>query len=353
MRMPIKIATALAVACVVALTGLSAGPALARPAPAARSVPAPGSVVAVGDATTQFLADQLAATWDAGHRGKTQIDSVSSTGTAKIVTKQGCRPIPRPNGSAPGIRALVANVRDPVSKKNFCVDFARVTRSRAPTDPSNVVFVPLALDNVTYATAPKSNAPRNLTTHDLAEIYTCTVTNWDKFKGGRNAPIKALLPQAGSGTAAFFQAVIGVSTPPHCVSQPASLEENEGTNSVFTGKSAADEIIPFSSGVWVAQAYHSALCGKKPTATQNTFGCDANGKLQLNDINGTSPVADKALSLTFTRDFIRTLFDVVRTAHTADTIPSYLEPFLGQKGLFCTNPAVIRDYGFVPTPACG
>lgn len=197
MRMPIKIATALAGACVVALTGLSAGPALARSAPAARSVPAPGSVVAVGDATTQFLADQLAATWDAGHQRKTQIYSVDSTGTPQVVTKKGCPAIPRPNGSTPGIRALVASVKDPASKKNFCVDFARVSRAEASTDPSNVVFVPLALDNVTYATAPNSNAPRNLTTHDLAEIYTCTVTNWDKFKGGKNAPIKALLPQAG------------------------------------------------------------------------------------------------------------------------------------------------------------
>lgn len=354
MLMPIKIATALAVASVTALTGLSAGPALARPAPVASTAPAPGSVVAVGDATTQFLADQLAATWDAGHQGKTQLYSVDSTGTAKVVTKKGCRSIARPNGSDPGINALAANVKDPASKKNFCVDFARVTRSEKSSDPSNVAFVPLALDNVTYATAPDSNAPHNLTQHDLAEIYNCTVKNWDAFKGGKNAPIKPLLPQAGSGTAAFFLVAIGAAPPtPGCATQPPSLEENEGTNSIFTGKSAADEIIPFSAGVWVAQAYHSAPCGKKPAGSQNKFGCDANGKLRLNDINGTSPVAGHALSLKFAGRFIRTLFDVVRTAHTPDTIPSYLEPFIGQKGLFCANPAVIRDYGFAPTPSCG
>jgi ABC-type phosphate transport system substrate-binding protein len=360
MRMRDKLLAGTAVLATV--TALSAGTALADP-PSGTN-PQPNSVVSVGANTTQNLSDALSASWDKANPKKTQLyswDALSKNGTDNnIDTKRGCLPIVRPNGSGPGIVALGDNIKDPVAKSNYCIDFARSSRARKSTDPAATTFVPLALDSVTYASVKGSNAPANLTTQDLTEIYTCTVTNWDKFPGGKNAPIKPLLAQSGSGTVSFFLTAIGVTAPGKCVSEPATLEENEGTNPVFTNKVAKDEIIPFSAGDWVAQAYHSAKCLKtsctptkgvtcKPTKSTNAFGCDLNGVLVLNNINGTAPVVSKALNPKFSAAFIRILYDVVR----GSKIPAYLTQFLGTKGWYCKSTAAIKAYGFLPTSACG
>ncbi len=44
---------------------------------------------------------------------------------------------------------------------------------------------------------------------------------------------------------------------------------------------------------------------------------------------------------------------MVRTAKTKDSIPTYLEQFIGTKGLVCKNPSLVKDYGFLPDPSCG
>jgi ABC-type phosphate transport system substrate-binding protein len=360
MRMRDKLLAGTAVLATV--TALSAGTALADPP--AHTVPAPGSVVSVGAQATQFLTDALDTGWNKANPKKTQIygwDALNAEGNdTNIDTKKGCAPILRPNGSSPGIVALGDNIKDPANKKDYCVDIARSSRARKSSDPASTSFVPLAEDSVTYASVKGSNAPANLTTHDLTLIYTCSVTNWDAFKGGKNAPIKPLLAQSGAGTVTFFLDAIGVTTPGKCVSQPATLEENEGTNPVFSNKVAKDEIIPFSAGDWVAQAYHSAKCLKtsctptkgvtcKPTKSTNAFGCDLNGVLVLNDINGTAPVKNKVLNPAFSAAFDRLLYDVVR----GSKIPAYLTQFLGPKGWFCKNTALIKDYGFLTSAACG
>jgi ABC-type phosphate transport system substrate-binding protein len=366
MRMRNKLLAGAAV--VATATALSAGVALADPP--AGVVPAPGSVVSVGSNTTQYLSDALSATWDKANPKGTQIyswDALDASGVDNnIVTKKGCAAILRPNGSGPGITALGDNIKDPSDTKDYCIDFARSSRARKSTDPTDTTFVPLAQDIVTYASVSGSNAPANLTTADLTKIYLCEVTNW-KQVGGKSAPIKPLLAQSGSGTVSFFLTAIGVTTPGTCVDQPATLEENEGVNPIFTGKDAKDEIIPFSAGDWVAQAYHSAKCLNsgctankagvvcKPNTKkgQNAFGCDLDGVLKLNDINGTSPTtgsgAKTVLNPKFSVSFIRTLSDVVR----GTSIPGYLAEFLGTKGWYCKNPALVKDYGFLLDPACG
>jgi ABC-type phosphate transport system substrate-binding protein len=303
--------------------------------------------------------------WDA-------LQNAAATVVASISPKPGCASAPRPNGSSDGIAALTDNVTVKSGGKTyFCWDYARSSRARKSTDPADITFVPIALDNVTYATVNGSNAPTNLTTADLTGIYSCTITNW-KQVGGKNAPIKPLLPQPGSGTVSFFESAIGVTTPGACVDQPTTLEENEGVNPIFTGANAKDEIIPFSAGKWLAQAYHSPACATKscsadPTGVfikckkagtgQNFFGCDVNGVLHLNDINGTSPVNSKILNPKFTTAFIRNLFAVVRGT---DSIPAYLLPFYGRgskyPNSFCNKnnqTAVIPAYGFEANSACG
>jgi ABC-type phosphate transport system substrate-binding protein len=351
-------------AAVAAVTALSAGTALADP-PNGVS-PAPSSVVSVGANTTQNLSDALSASWDKAHPKKTQLyswDALNAAGVDNnIATKKGCAPTLRPNGSSPGIADLAENIK---VGSHYCIDFARSSRAEKSTDPTGLTFVPLAFDSVTYASEAKgSHAPVNLTTKDLTEIYSCTATKWSQVGGKSKATIHPLLAQSGSGTVSFFLAAIGVSTPGKCVDEPTTLEENEGVNSIFTGKNAANEIIPFSSGDWIAQAYHSAACLNKsctavkgvvckPKKGDNAYGCDENGVLKLNDINGTAPVtgtgAKAVLNPKFSSTFIRTLYDVVR----GSSVPSYLKQFLGPKGYYCTNPALVKDYGFLADPACG
>jgi ABC-type phosphate transport system substrate-binding protein len=379
MRMLGKLITGAAVLATV--TTLTAGAALADPPSGV--TPKATDIVGGGSNTTEFLLDQLTTNYNAAHKTGTHIYSwdalanAAATTSPNIAYKAGCVAAPRPNGSSEGIADLAENIKDPKSKSHFCLDFARSSRAEKSTDPSGLTFVPLALDNVSYASLAKgSNAPTNLTTKQLTEIYTCTVTKWNQVGGKSKDTIHPLLPQPGSGTLAFFLAAINVTTPGKCVDEPNTLEENEGVDPIYTNnkKNAPNEIVPFSVGKWISQAYHSAACStkscstdksgvfikcKKPAKGQNAFGCDVNGVLKVNDINKTNPIkgtgAKAVLNPHFTPTFIRTLYDVVRTAKTSDSIPSYLNGFFGPSGFFCSSKekATIAAYGFEPTASCG
>jgi ABC-type phosphate transport system substrate-binding protein len=400
MRAPWRLAAA---AVAVAAAAAIAGPALAdpiNPATGAAVAPRACDIVGTGSNTTQYLYDQISADYDksllATISAKHQNQETScakqpkpfiyswdglqnSAGPSGDITyKAGCPPELRPNGSAAGITAL-ADGTGGTTSGHPCLDYARSSRGPAPTDPPGLNFLALALDNVTYASISKgSNAPDDLSLNDLRNIYACNVRNWSQLGGG-NAPILPLLPQAGSGLLAFFEAAIGVTTPGACVTQPATLAENEGTNSIFTGPAAADEIIPFSAGRWAAQEYRSPACFykscpaskngvfikcQKPAKTQNRFGCDVNGVLKLNDVGGTDPLKGKFLNPPasdvaggYTNALVRTLYTVVRGTKS---IPGYLQPFFSPAGYFCAKTArtAVTDYGFEVAnltgfPACG
>jgi ABC-type phosphate transport system substrate-binding protein len=374
MRMLGKLITGAAV--IATVTTLTAGVAMADPP--SGTTPKATDVVGIGSNTTENVFDQLTSNYNSAHKTGTHIyswDALQNAAAAagsNIVEKKGCASTPRPNGSSAGIAALATNIK---TGTHFCVDFGRSSRAEKTGDPAGLSFIPLALDNISYASISKnSNAPTNLTTKDLTKIYLCQVTKWSQVGGKSTATIHPLLPQPGSGTLAQFLADIGVTTPGKCVNEPATLEENEGVDPIYTGSNAKNEIVPFSAGRWLAQAYRSAKCKttkcgtdksgvftecKAPTKTQNKFGCDVNGVLKVNKINGTAPIngtgTKAVLNPHYTSTFIRTLFDVVRTAKTKDGIPSYLDGFFGAKGFFCSSKekAVISAYGFEATASCG
>jgi ABC-type phosphate transport system substrate-binding protein len=309
--------------------------------------------------------------------------------TQKIVVKAGCAKNLRPDGSSAGITDMLGygNTSYVYKGKRHsapCVDFARSSRPRKTSDSplkSGVGFTILAEDAVTYATTSNSYFPKNLTLAQLQEIFGCAVpaANGDpansfgamfgNAEAGSHATtlFDVLLPQAGSGTLSFWQeTALGFTTDgePTCgaaatlpvAKQP---EENEGDNALFgTAKHPnAAVIYPFSIGVYNAQEFHSAACGKRPSKTQNMFGCDQNGVLQLRSINGVSPTMKgpaKTLvtNKSFPTKFRRFLYDVVRT-NAAGAMPGYLETFLGPKGYYCKQTKVLANYGFYSTPACG
>lgn len=361
----------MAAAVAVAATAIATSPALADPISSNNKSVMPTSydLVGVGGGPSQYLLDQLSFNYEAAHKAhdKTHpyIYSWNSTnpktGTlfGNITPKKGCPSIIRANSPNFGISELYTS-------KQSCLNFAPADRNPSPFDPTFMTFVALAQDNVTYATQQVSNAPHNLTALDLNKIYTCQVTNWDQFKGGRKGKIDPLLPYTGSsvtGATSFLQA-ISVTAPGACVAEPNTLAENVGTSKLLENKNA---IVPYSTADFLTQRYHSAPCGQKPAKSQRQFGCNVSGTLRLNSINGTSPTIGSgartvlnqpasAVKNGYTNQFVSTLYDVVRGSKS---IPVALRGFLGPTGYFCSTAEqkVIAEYGFEPAPrgfpACG
>ncbi|HEY3733004.1 MAG TPA: substrate-binding domain-containing protein [Streptosporangiaceae bacterium] len=381
----------LAVAAALALVAVPAG--AARADPPAGVTPRPADVAGVGSDTIGFLLDQLSHDYNKAHAKSSPllyswdpVNPVTGQTGDPITTKAGCPATPRPDGSSAGISALEAGVTDPNAPKDFCVDYAGSSRGPATSDPScspgGICFISLAGDAVTWAARDQASggtdAPATLTRTQLKNIYLCKITNWDKV-GGQNAPIEPFLPQASSGTRAFWLTALGGSTPitpGPCVSDNGNaLQDNQGIDPVLDSPEA---IVPYSVADYIAQVYHDAACTNSsctgspactPAAGQNLFGCDEHGVLGLREIGGTRPLlpwpppsppcASCAINPAFSHLFQRTVYDVVRYASTSDHIPAYLEPFFAastapKAGYFCTNPTAKKDikaYGFLAAGA--
>jgi len=176
---------------------------------------------------------------------------------------------PPPNGASAGISALIADT-------SGCIDFARSSRDKKSTDPSNLDFYAFAKDAVSWArfgtqacpgsdTGAKGCAPASLTQDQLKGIYLCDqpggkpkYTNW-KQVGGDNAPIVRYFTQLTSGTGSFFETKIlglsssqqGVLDDTGCAVKPVRIEQSHG-NLVPTAN-RAKAILPYSYGNWQAQ----------------------------------------------------------------------------------------------------
>ena len=320
-----------------ATTLLGAGPAAATVATDPPSTPPLSDIVGVGSDTTQDVigfsgtskkksgftvnyndTDPAAKLWS--------FDAFGDPGT--IVTSEGCAPITRPSGSSAGIAALKA---DEAAGTN-CIDFARSSRVKNPATDGDLVFIPFARDGVTWATFPKTpgskkfNAPANLTTAQLTSIYTCEVTNWSQV-GGKNAPIKAYLPQSGSGTRSFWQTAIGVPTPGACVLQPAGMPENDG--SAVPAADRKNAILPYSIARHIAQ--------DKGTSE------DVRAGATLRNVNNTKPIVAKKLNPDFSPAFLRQVFNVLKPADQAS--PEF-EALFATDGYICTHPKITEAFGF-------
>jgi ABC-type phosphate transport system substrate-binding protein len=367
-----------------------AAPAMADPINVHKHkvTPAAYDIISVGSESIAFVSDQLSYNYNKSvkHHGPSHpyyyswdgVPAGSPNNTSQHVTlKAGCRNL-RPDGSSAGITALTTYGTTKYKGKRYpCVDFARSSRARKTTDPSTVAFDQLWQDAVTYSSASTTNVPNNLTEAQLAEIFGCTVpaangdpaNTWGALLGSKakagsaKTPIDPILPQTGSGTLSFFTGVLGIAqTEPTCgtaasLSTDAQPEENEGISKVFlSGKKANPNVIfPFSVGVWLAQEYHSAKCGKKPTKSQNLFGCQENGVLHLDGISGVKPFTGSGAKAVTNKAWRKTAFE--RELYAVEPLPlvSRLQGLLGKKGYFCSKKqaAVIKNYGFESDPLCG
>jgi ABC-type phosphate transport system substrate-binding protein len=294
-----------------AVTASLATPALADP-PAGFTVAA-NDIVGVGSDTTQFLGNAQAF-------GRGAAAGYNATNPARKVTswdafKPGTNPpvvhdsitvrpgvsIQRPNGSSEGINEL--------KKAGSQVDYAR--SSRGPRDgDQGLLFLPVALDGLKYATATTSSVPDGLSELDLRNIYLC------------NTPgIKPLLPQGGSGTRAYFLGQIGLQES-DVAGKPCITEVQEHAFAPIAADSTA--IAPFSTARFVTDG--------------------AGTGVKLND-NGFSKT--------------RKVYNVVRYSEVDDGVQADLQAFFGDgslgSGWVCgaAGAAARAAAGFIEAPTCG
>jgi ABC-type phosphate transport system substrate-binding protein len=408
MRVIRKIAVAGVV--MATLVGVGMGTALADPPPG--TVPTPTTIVGVNcpplfvGSPTENTAGSLVydynatkpaypvACWD-------PVNPPTAPAGDTIVTKSGCAPIARPDGSNAGITALNDNTLDGTTG-DYCIDFTISDRGPNPGDTDT--FFPLAHDAIDWSypkVSGESNPqPASLTLADLVDIYTCVWTNWDQVPGDtNNAPIVPVLPQSGSGTRSTFLGALGISsttvepcwingTDPFSTASPAPLiEENTGLSTgntdVFdhsgtfdwplgqttTTADSADIIFPYGIGDWIAQTT-PAVKGDGAAGTPGGASVGAHASsiwghgnlvlLTAETVNGQTgvaeaPVVDNSFEqpvINFSnweQQFTRTLFAVARNScpGTGACLPPRLEAFLGWICTSATAQSDVVSYGFL------
>jgi ABC-type phosphate transport system substrate-binding protein len=295
--------------------GLLASPASADPATGTYRI-----VAGTGSDTTQDVVNGLGNVVDSG----ATIASYNATGTATVKTRATGCVINRPNGSSAGIDAL----RTAVDTASGCLDFARSSRTPADTTTTDLTWVPFAKDAVTYAYRSGSGLPTNLTTAQLKSVYECTLTSLN------GVALTPLLPQASSGTRAFFLSSIGVTTPGVCVT--SGSQENDGTV-----LDTAGDIAPYSVAQYFAQG--QAIAGVP----------NRRGSALLGSVNGQAPrLANNTLNPNF--PYNRDVYNVVPTNKL--TVAPISTTFVGSASKVCNamTTASITRYGFGTLgTACG
>ncbi|MGW0858924.1 substrate-binding domain-containing protein [Streptomyces sp. NPDC002690] len=309
------------VGAVALALGAFAAPAAIADPPAAEY----RTLAGVGSDTTQDVVNALGNVVLNSSNAKI-IASYDATGSATIKTRATNCVVNRPNGSSAGITALAADVADTTVD---CIDFARSSRG-VKTAGSTLTWIPFAKDAVSVAVRTDSAlyaaGAQNLTTAQLASIYTCSTTTLN------GVTLTPLLPQTGSGTRSFFLEKLGLTDAQvgSCVDQ--TVQENNGV-----ALNTAGDIAPYSVAQYIAQV--------------NAKVSDIHGTTDLIQVNSTAPYTSAfALNTGFT--FTRDVYNVVPTAKLTDaTIAS---TFVGSTSKVCAAGSTITSYGFGSLgTACG
>ncbi|MEU2431016.1 hypothetical protein ABZ611_16160 [Streptomyces sp. NPDC007861] len=284
-------------------------------------------VVAVGSDTTQEVMNGISA---AG----SLIGSYDATGSATIDTRSAagvCDSVARPNGSSAGISALVADI----AAGTNCIDAARSSRGPKDTSTNDLSWVKLAKDAVTVAVRTDSGLiNHSFTKAQLQSIYQCSTTVIN-VPGVGNITLNPLLPQAGSGTRAYWATEMGINdvTPPSCVKdtnggQP--VQEHDGRALLNQG-----DLMPMSIAAYIAQV--------------NGVSPDRLGAADVRPIGGVAPyTAEFKLNTAF--PIVRDVYNVVKTTRLGET--DIAAAFVGTGSEAC-NDTVIETYGFGLLADCG
>ncbi|WP_433272020.1 hypothetical protein ACQPZF_14960 [Actinosynnema sp. CS-041913] len=317
----------------VLVAGAAAFAMLAGTAQADPTVtPATGDIVGVGSDTTQDVVQTLGDLYNAKTpTPASKVYSWHATGGGTITPKAGAPTITRPNGSSAGISALIAD------GAAHNIDFARSSRTpKTDGSEANYAFIEFARDTVTYATATTSNVPTTLTTDALNKIYKSAA-------GSADCTYTAYLPQAGSGTRAFFLASIGVTTPGTCAKDTfAGAPVQEHSAAPLVGDPNA--IAPFSVGRAVGI---TTIKVNTVDDSVRPVGLPANVTARVNPADGQAVTTGGVVA------YDRPLFNVIRKA---DKTVSKFSAFFGSLGYICTNANsknAVKAAGFRLSTNCG
>jgi ABC-type phosphate transport system substrate-binding protein len=219
------------VALAAAVVG-GVGISMAAPA-SADYAPAPLDVVGAGSDTVQnimnFVADGLGSTDGFNTAGnKYKLVSLDATGDANdravypsggttplklsVAYRAGKSPQQRANGSGAGIAALLADTTVGAGETINFVRMSRFPNSGEITTANGLAgwgglhAIKIATDDLVMAAAAGTTNAVPLTGAQLAQIYTCAVTDWHTFNAAApvGSTIYAEAPQPGSGTGSSF-----------------------------------------------------------------------------------------------------------------------------------------------------
>jgi phosphate transport system substrate-binding protein len=261
-----------------------------------------------------------------------------------------------PNGSTAGKAALATSV----TNGDSCVSVARSSSPGSSKDVAGTQAYAYAVDAVTWATAAKTDAPKNLSMTQLEGVYDCKFTNW-KQVGGKAGPIVRYFPQNGSGSGSFFSGVLGfdprvlggINT---CTTPAIQIEENEAVQ--VTTPTLKQAVMIFSAGEWVAQAN-----GVDPAMRHGFVLHTINHRISpvvkvhgrwapsaLVSQKNVEPSTYLPLNNTAAQG-VRNLFNFINT-NSVDYAAA--ETFVGAGSALCTGvySSIVAKYGFHPLAKC-
>jgi hypothetical protein len=311
----------------VAMAMFTSAPAQADPVGA----PTFRALAGVGSDTTERVMNALSEVIVDGSSNKI-IASYDATGTTPIQTQSpaACS-IARPNGSGAGRTALLASL----NAADGCLQFSRSSSLNITASTPSLTYIPFGVDGMSFAVRSDSLVPRGLTLAEVRQAYTCALMPF----------VVPVLPQAGSGSRAFWlsqmgpitEAQIAAGTYPCLVPTGTTVNGVAGTGRTYVQENDArslktDELMPFSVGLFNVQSAGVVT--------------DVRGLAVLGTIDGKTPQA------VYTGFGIkRDLYNVIPTANIA-TAP-WSTTFVGASSAVCTNSAIIAAQGFTPASNCG
>ena len=344
---------------VIALTALAASPAMADPSPSGSFKPLSG----VGSDTIQDVMNGVASvvpaigSYDA-------VDPATLVAGGLIQTKSGGAQFVRPNGSGQGVQALSDSIQGGTHLWNNVnilnqVDFARSSSGVSVTG-TQLNYIPMAQDAVTFAVNQGSDFPRNIPLGSSADaanklslynIYHCITTTYTDSNLS-TVTIHPLIPQAGSGTRSFWLGKMGLteaSIVGTCVkdvnTDGTSVQEHDGTALTDPG-----DIAPFSISQFIAQGNHKAI-----TTAYGVNLVERKGQAALGAVNGISPIRMSAGKTVSNGAFPinRLVYNVVSAARAANTTDAINTTFVGSTSSVCSQGALIAAFGFSTIANCG
>lgn len=348
-----------AAAGTLAVIAMSGGTALAVPPPDGHIQ----QLAVVGSDTTHNFMTTFTKAWNANTTINKDHDhminiaalptvnqTIPAEGACTTARTYGLKNLP-PDGSTAGRQALYGTDGVAIDANNpstGCLDIARSSSPRDPAvDPNTAQFFAYAKDAVSYTYW--GAGPANLSQTQLEDIYTCHKTTWQQIPGShKTGTILRYLPQAGSGTASFFEKTVlaGVTIAPSSPSCPLNDTVQENTGTAVPKANQGRAILPYSAGQWVVQ---NKAGGKADLTAGNNIGAINGVKPATGNGSTAAPNSKSILNGTFLGS--RYLYNVLDTR-----IPSYAASLRAVgadnsgPGLLCngSQAKAIQAAGFVP-----